>query len=55
MRNDIRHKIKGRKAYMSYIRAYAKMKDKAIFHPKKLNLQLLVFYEIFASLFTKIG
>lgn len=42
MRNDIRHKIKGRKAYISYVRAYAKMKEKEIFHPKKLNLQLLV-------------
>jgi len=41
MRRDMRHKVKGRKAYMSYVRAYAKMEDKEIFHPKNLNLQLL--------------
>jgi len=30
-----------RKAYVSMLRAYARLKDKHIFHVKKLNLKLL--------------
>ena len=39
-------KIKARKAYISYVRSYARFKEKDIFHPKKLNLQRLVHYTV---------
>ena len=33
--------MKARRAYVSYLRAYGIMKDKTIFHAKKLNLKQL--------------
>ncbi len=33
--------MKARKAYVSYVRSYARLDDKEIFHQKKLNLMHL--------------
>ena len=34
--------LRGRRAYVAFLRAYARLKDKTIFNAKKLNLRRLV-------------
>jgi hypothetical protein len=39
---DALYRIKARRAYVSYLRAYARHSEKEIFMPKRLNLDKLV-------------
>lgn len=41
VKDDDEKYLLARKAYVSMLRAYARLKDKHIFHVKKLNLKML--------------